>query len=132
MKFHEAQKKAGLTLRELSKVTGIDAVTLSDIKLFRQVPEKEYIEKISKAFGTTDWEYETNQKKAFDKWCKERLHLEQLMDAIGQIKDKHGKTNARGHIICPKCGKNLYYTVAALNGHTWGKCETKDCLSWME
>lgn len=34
---------------------------------------------------------------------------------------------------CPTgCGGHLYYRVASINGHMHAKCETKDCVSWME
>lgn len=38
-----------------------------------------------------------------------------------------------GSVPCPVCaGGTLHYTVASVNGHMWGKCSTKDCMSWME
>lgn len=33
---------------------------------------------------------------------------------------------------CPRCGKRLRYTIAALNGHMWAKCETEGCAAWIE
>ena len=34
---------------------------------------------------------------------------------------------------CPtKCGGILSYSVAGINGHMHARCETKDCVSWME
>ncbi|HKI74989.1 MAG TPA: hypothetical protein VJ998_10110 [Pseudomonadales bacterium] len=35
-------------------------------------------------------------------------------------------------IECPACGGKLHLAQAASNGHVWGKCETADCVSWME
>lgn len=35
-------------------------------------------------------------------------------------------------IECPVCKGRLHLSQAASNGHVHGKCETKDCLSWME
>ncbi len=52
--------------------------------------------------------------------------------ATENIKLLHGKSNARGTIECPICKGKLHYTVASLNGHVHGKCETENCLSWME
>lgn len=37
-----------------------------------------------------------------------------------------------GTTPCPKCGATLHYSVAACNGHVWGKCETDGCLAWMQ
>lgn len=35
-------------------------------------------------------------------------------------------------IECPACKGRLHLSQAAYNGHVWGKCETKGCVSWME
>jgi transposase-like protein len=36
-----------------------------------------------------------------------------------------------GIIECPACKSELSYSVAK-NGHIWGKCKTKNCLSWLD
>ena len=36
-----------------------------------------------------------------------------------------------GIIECPKCKGKLRYTRHS-NGHVWGKCETENCLSWLQ
>ena len=35
-------------------------------------------------------------------------------------------------IECPVCKGRLHLSQAAYNGHVWGKCETKDCVAWMQ
>ncbi|MES2910565.1 MAG: hypothetical protein V4718_04205 [Pseudomonadota bacterium] len=35
-------------------------------------------------------------------------------------------------IECPACKGKLHLSQAAFNGHVHGKCETPDCVSWME
>jgi hypothetical protein len=52
-----------------------------------------------------------------------------MLLALSEIK-KH-KEN-QGIIECPKCKGKLHFTRAKINGHVWGKCETDDCLSWMQ
>lgn len=42
-----------------------------------------------------------------------------------------GKRGIAGEVTCPKCRGRLHYTVAASNGHLWGRCETAGCLVWM-
>lgn len=38
-----------------------------------------------------------------------------------------------GFVSCPVCKSGtLHYTVAGYNGHMWGRCSTKDCVSWMQ
>jgi hypothetical protein len=37
-----------------------------------------------------------------------------------------------GQVKCPCCDSGtLHYSVAAYNGHVWGKCSTDGCVSWM-
>ncbi len=55
-----------------------------------------------------------------------------ITDAIKLCREHAGgKRGIAGTVECPKCKGTLYYTVAASNGHLWGRCETKDCLAWM-
>jgi hypothetical protein len=35
-------------------------------------------------------------------------------------------------IECPLCRGRLHLSQAAYNGHVWGKCETPECVSWMQ
>lgn len=35
-------------------------------------------------------------------------------------------------IECPVCKGRLHLSQAAYNGHVHGKCETKDCVAWIE
>jgi len=38
-----------------------------------------------------------------------------------------------GEIVCPVCATGvLRYSVAGYNGHIHGRCETTDCVAWME
>ena len=45
---------------------------------------------------------------------------------------KSHRVAKQGVIECPACKGRLHLSQAAYNGHVWGKCETKDCVSWME
>jgi hypothetical protein len=51
---------------------------------------------------------------------------------IGQIKRANKGRNWRGIETCPICQGKLHMSHAAYNGHVHGRCETKDCLAWME
>lgn len=35
-------------------------------------------------------------------------------------------------VECPVCKGKLHLSQSSYNGHVWGKCEIKDCVSWME
>lgn len=51
---------------------------------------------------------------------------------ISKVKRKHRGENWKGVETCPACGGRLHMTHSAYNGHVWGRCETEDCLSWIE
>ncbi len=57
-----------------------------------------------------------------DKRCKRDLSYRALVGGEG----------VTGSVKCPACGGDLQYSRAGCNGHIWGQCQTKDCLSWMQ
>lgn len=52
------------------------------------------------------------------------------------IREKEGnkkpKNDRVGIIECPKCKGKLHYSISSYNNHVWGKCETENCLAWMQ
>jgi len=54
-----------------------------------------------------------------------------VLQAIKAIQEKEGKNRGvRGSIPCPTCQADLQYSIAACNGHIWGKCS--GCgLGWL-
>ena len=58
--------------------------------------------------------------------------LKMIDTLVGEIKKKHGKSNASGELECPKCGRLLIYGVVKYNGHTAGQCADENCLNWIE
>lgn len=65
--------------------------------------------------------------------------MQQAMDRMmltlplmAKVKAEHKGRDAKIVEVCPVCGGRLHMTHAAYNGHVWGKCETENCLSWME
>lgn len=50
--------------------------------------------------------------------------------AISKHIDESGKP--AGVMECPVCSGKLHYSKSDYNGHIHGKCETAECLSWME
>lgn len=60
-----------------------------------------------------------------------------IKKAIAEIIKLHPKKDGKlqdgiGSIKCPKCDSTLHYSISSYNGHIWGKCETNNCLGWME
>lgn len=37
-----------------------------------------------------------------------------------------------GTVECPKCGGALHYATARSNGHTHARCDTPNCIAWMQ
>lgn len=58
--------------------------------------------------------------------------MAKCLPIIGKVKKEHKGTNWTGVVECLVCGGKLHLSHAALNGHVWGKCETENCVSWME
>lgn len=92
--------------------------------------------------GCASLEFPTpNELGEHEKWVEKRLTG--MRNAIVAITEKHkveaewesptGKNKpAKGTIECPICDGILHYSISGFNGHIWGRCETKDCLAWMQ
>ena len=53
--------------------------------------------------------------------------------AIAPWREKHQGHNFAEVVTCPICGGKLHLSIAgAYNNHVHGRCETKDCIAWME
>ena len=71
--------------------------------------------------------------------AKEEAEIEMMMarfmkvgPIIKRIKLEHKGQNWRGVEACPVCNGKLHMSHAADNGHVHGRCETENCLAWME
>ncbi len=60
------------------------------------------------------------------------VRLKASFPLIDRVKKLHRGEDWKGVETCPVCSGKLHMTHAKFNGHVWGKCETDDCLSWME
>lgn len=59
--------------------------------------------------------------------CMRAAHDDAKRKGFGKGKGGHDS------FPCPTgCGGHLYYRVASINGHMHAKCETPNCVSWME
>ena len=63
-------------------------------------------------------------------------HMEKTFAAlkvVGEWRVNPKPASDRAEVIeCPVCKGRLHLSQSAYNGHVWGKCETTDCVSWME
>ena len=51
---------------------------------------------------------------------------------IAKVKEEQEGRDWQGVVSCPVCSGKLHLSHSAYNGHVWGRCDTEDCLSWME
>lgn len=80
------------------------------------------------------YEEPTDEEVAEDEaYIQARMEMHSKAGSIiVEIKRQHKGHNWRGVLDCPVCGGRLHVSHAAYNGHVHGRCETEDCLSWME
>lgn len=75
----------------------------------------------------------TNQIKQSDLEVTAAIdRLKMTIPLCQRIKREHKGKNWQGVEVCPACKGRLHLSHSALNGHVWGKCETKGCVSWVE
>jgi hypothetical protein len=55
-----------------------------------------------------------------------------VMVGIADWRAAHKGKSAAEVVECPACKGRLHLTIAAVNGHVHGHCETEGCVSWME
>lgn len=51
---------------------------------------------------------------------------------IRDMRMKHRKDGFRGIVECPVCKGKLHFTVSNYNGHTSGRCESENCVNYIE
>lgn len=93
------------------------------------------IDKYRKGDCTCD-KYEEPSQAEIDEWqafLDERMEMHRKVGpVIVAIKREHKGKSWQGVVECPCCGGKLHVSHAAYNGHVHGRCETEDCISWME
>lgn len=52
--------------------------------------------------------------------------------AVQPIRDEYRGRDYSGTLDCPVCKGVLHVRHAGYNGHIWVKCESKDCIAWIE
>jgi hypothetical protein len=70
---------------------------------------------------------------AHEAWASE--HLERtlaVMRGIADWRKAHKGKSAQEVVECPACKGRLHLSISSYNGHVHGRCETDECVSWME
>lgn len=62
------------------------------------------------------------------------MEFNKVIQVIVTIKNRHGTPEqlVRGTEPCPVCGGIINYTISSHNGHTSGKCQSDNCIIWIE
>ena len=55
-----------------------------------------------------------------------------VWEAIRPWCEKHKVEGFKEVIECPSCWGRLHLSIAKRNGHVRGRCETPECVEWME
>ena len=76
----------------------------------------------------TEEELKQEEREADESLNRIRLGLQ----AVAMVRKQHKGENWQGVIECPCCKGKLHVRHAGCNGHVHAKCETEDCISWME
>ena len=68
-------------------------------------------------------------------------YLDRMRKAMGPVNEwikaqgwsKRNKVSATGTVPCAACGTGTFHlSMAAYNGHVWGRCTTAGCVSWVQ
>ena len=51
---------------------------------------------------------------------------------ISGMRKKYRQTGFQGIVECPICQGKLHFTVSTYNGHTSGRCESENCVNYIE
>lgn len=125
--LQEIIKKRKLTLRELYfKINEeIKLSRLSDIRIGREVPNKEEIEILSKYLYLTEQEIENLEDMKIDKLLQE--HVDKVNNLMSLV-PKDLKAGEEIETVCPNCSAKLKIAKASINGHLWIICEKEGVL----
>jgi hypothetical protein len=58
--------------------------------------------------------------------------MELVAPLIRRIKSENRKKSNSGTETCPACGKDLYWSISGYNGHVHMRCQTANCIAFME
>ncbi len=68
-----------------------------------------------------------------EKYIDERMNqMKIVMVGIKLWRDAHKGKSAAEIVECFACKGRLHLSIVAYNGHVHGRCETDNCVSWME
>lgn len=78
-------------------------------------------------------EFPTEEElKAEEEWLAKTIEqFEKELPFWNNLKSKH-KRGTQGKCKCPRCDGTCDWSIAATNGHLWVRCQTENCIAFME
>jgi hypothetical protein len=133
--YHNRQCGAGVTYSDVTPKVGTPGwVFLQPCKIATDPHALNVIQELGPQ-GTCDkFELPSAEEVRAENEAME-THFKQFqltLPLIERIKREHKDEDWQGVEVCPVCQGRLHLSITAYNGHVWGKCDTEDCLSWME
>lgn len=125
--WHNKTCKAGVNYREL--------VGGDDMGWVTRLPCHEDSEAKCGDKATCDKRQEPTDDEVAESEIEIKKHIDRFLltlPLIAAMKKKYRKKDAQEVVECPVCKGNLHLSISGYNGHVWGKCETENCLAWME
>lgn len=119
--------KAGVNYRELAKgpylgwATRLPCIATSLSKVGEQVICLKYQQITAAEIAEEERQFDAGRDR-----------LEKALNAVRPLRKIYKGQDASGILACPICNGNLHWRIAAYNGHMWGRCETLDCINWIE
>lgn len=136
-KFTEIRRSRDLSLGESARAMGLLPSLLSAFEHGRIVPTAGELSTLATFYGMTQDQVREALPSPEDIAAEEKRlgdFLSVLAACKRDAKERgFGRGSAgRGSVVCPIDGATVRYSVAAVNGHMWGRCDTEGCAKWME
>lgn len=138
MTLRELRMANDLSLGELARKAGLETSVLSMFERGYRLPKPEQITAIASALGCLETVVLTSLPSADEVAKNKDDRMERVVAAMNAVAtDAKAKGLKKGNggksfVRCPNCGGQLLYSVATLNGHIWGQCQTDNCAAWMQ
>ena len=58
--------------------------------------------------------------------------VDAIIKVVSEIKQRYEGKDWHGQVLCPICQGRLTVMHSGINDKTHGRCETDECLRWME
>ena len=126
-----------MSLGELARAANLGTAALSRIECGRETAPDSVLEDIGRKVGWSLDEVKCglpSKEEAEKEYARFSDGVTAMIAAMDDAKKRGLKkgNGGQGEIACPICKRRLSYSIASVNGHCWGRCQTSGCVSWMQ